>query len=230
MPSASKLTGTKRERTLDQILVSAQGILMEDGVASLGVRQITTQAGLVSATFYNYFRDIEALISELGDLLGATHAAAIMGLIDGEGDPAARFARITRQTLRVMALRPGFGRLMFDVGLYPEQLGGAMRLRLKRDIADGIERGLFKQGELDVIVSMVAGAIEGLGRDLHRGTVPASRIDTATATLLNHLGLTAVAATALGHEAIAFPPLPDLPMRWLALPPTLRAERYGNPP
>jgi hypothetical protein len=44
-------------------------------------------------------------------------------------------------------------------------------------------------------------------------------IDTATATLLHHLGLSAVAATALGDEAIEFPPLPAMPMRWLDLPP-----------
>ncbi len=219
MSTAPKRNGTKRERTLDQLLVSAQTILMEEGVASLGVRQIATHAGLVSATFYNYFLDMGALVSELGDLLGATHAEATAGLIVDQKDPSVRFARITRQTLRIIALRPEFGRLMFDVGLSVIRLSAALRVQLKDDIADGMERGLFKRADLEVTTSMVAGAIEGLGRDLHRGVLSASMIDTATATLLHHLGLSAAAATALGEEAIEFPPLPAMPMRWLDLSP-----------
>jgi AcrR family transcriptional regulator len=219
MSIARRRSGTKRERTLDQLLVSAQTILMEEGVASLGVRQIATHAGLVSASFYNYFLDMGALVSELGDLLGATHAAATASLVAQEKDPSVRFARITRQTLRIIALRPEFGRLMFDVGLSDIRLSAALRVQLKEDIAEGMERGIFKRADLEVTTSMVAGAIEGLGRDLHRGVLSASMIDTATATLLHHLGLSAVAATALGDEAIEFPPLPAMPMRWLDLPP-----------
>ena len=192
---------------------------MEEGVASLGVRQIATHAGLVSATFYNYFLDMGALVSELGDLLGATHAEATASLFANEKDPSVRFARITRQTLRIIALRPEFGRLMFDVGLSVIRLSAALRVQLKEDIAEGMERGIFKRADLEVTTSMVAGAIEGLGRDLHRGVLSASMIDTATASLLHHLGLSAAAATALGDEAIEFPPLPAMPMRWLDLPP-----------
>ena len=47
--------GSKRERTRDQLLVSAQSLLMEAGTAALGLRQITTHAGMVHASFYNYY-------------------------------------------------------------------------------------------------------------------------------------------------------------------------------
>ena len=55
------LSGTKRERTRDQLLVSAQSLLMHEGAGALGLRQITTHAGMVHASFYNYYPDVAAL-------------------------------------------------------------------------------------------------------------------------------------------------------------------------
>ncbi len=137
------LPGTKRARTRDQLLVSAQLLLMEQNAAALGLRRITDHAGLVHASFYNYYPDIATLIGDLGELLGATHAAAMAGLDTARLDVAARFALVTRQTLRMVAGQPGFGRLMFDVGLPIDSLSTELRLRLKLDIAEGVAGGLF---------------------------------------------------------------------------------------
>jgi AcrR family transcriptional regulator len=222
------LSGTKRARTRDQLLVSAQVLLGEHSAAGLGIRQITAHAGLVHASFYNYYPDIAALVGDLAELLGATHAAAMAGLVAGIDDPARRFARITRQSLRMVVLQPGFGRLMFDVGLPADRLGAELRLRLNLDIAEGAARGSFKVADAGLAASMVAGAISGVALDLHRGALPAARIDAATALLLGHLGLDAAAAQALGHEAIDFPPPPALPMRWLALPPVAAPDARNH--
>jgi len=224
MTSPPVRSGTKRERTRDHLLMSAQAILMDAGVAGLAMRQITTHAGLVSATFYNYFPDIGSLVAELGELLGATHAAAVADLNTEGDDPEVRFARITRHTMRILTLRPGFGRLLFDVGLPADRLSSDIRLSLKRDIADGMERGIFKRGDLDVTVSLVTGALYGLALDLHRGVLPACKIEAATASLLTHLGVCPAEALALSQEMIEFPTPPNLPMRWLALPPRPAAE------
>lgn len=215
---ADSLQGTKRERTRDQLLVSAQSLLMNEGAAALGLRQITTHAGMVHATFYNYYPDVAALIGDLGELLGATHAAAMARPGDDHDDPAARFARVTRQTLRIVAERPGFGRLMFDIGLPSDRLGAELRLRLKMDIEEGVAGGLFTVADVDLATSIVAGAITGLALDLHRGALGFNEIDPATAQLLTYLGLDAAEAERLAHAAFDFPPPPELPMRWLALP------------
>jgi hypothetical protein len=57
-----------------------------------------------------------------------------------------------------------------------------------------------------------------LALDLHRGILPAAKIDAATALLLSQLGLDLAEAERLAHEPIAFPQPPAMPMRWLALP------------
>jgi AcrR family transcriptional regulator len=219
---ASSLRGSKRARTRDQLLVAAQALLMTHTAAALGIRQITDQAGVVHATFYNYYQDVAALVADLGELLGASHAATMAGFNLDLADPARRFACITRQTLRMVATEPGFGRLIFDVGLPADSLVSELRLRLKLDLAEGLQIGRFDRSDLDLTVSIVSGAISGLALDLHRGVLPFATIEPATNRLLQWLGLDPTAAAALGHEAVEFPPPPALPLRWLALP-SLRA-------
>ena len=221
------LSGTKRERTRDQLLVSAQSLLMHEGAGALGLRQITTHAGMVHASFYNYYPDVAALLGDLGELLGATHAAAMAMPSEGVEDGAARFARITRQTLRIVAEQPDFGRMMFDIGLPSDRLATELRLRLKMDIEEGVAHGLFTVADVDLATSIVAGAITGLALDLHRGVLGFDKIDPATAQLLKYLGLDAAEAERLAHAAFDFPPPPQLPMRWLALP-TSPQSHTGN--
>jgi len=200
--------------------VAAQSLLMTQTAAALGIRQVTDQAGVVHATFYNYYPDIAALVADLGELLGASHTATIAGLTPDLADPALRFARITRQTLRMVATEPGLGRLIYDVGLPADSLVAELRLRLALDLAEGQELGRFSFADLDLTTSMVSGAISGLALDLHRGTLAITTIEPATARLLEWLGLDPETAAALGHEAVAFGSAPALPLRWLALPPT----------
>jgi hypothetical protein len=90
-----------------------------------------------------------------------------------------------------------------------------------------IARGQFTVADVDLATSMVAGAITGLALDLHRGALGFARIDPATALLLTHLGLDPVQAERLAHAAIDFPPPPQLPLRWLALPPA-KQPRSGE--
>ena len=216
--STIRLRGSKRARTRDQLLVAAQSLLMTQTAAALGIRQITDHAGVVHATFYNYYQDIAALIADLGELLGASHAATMAGLTPDLADPALRFMRITRQTLRMVATEPGLGRLIYDVGLPADGLVAELRLRLALDLAEGQELGRFAFADLDLTTSMVSGAISGLALDLHRGTLAIPAIEPATTRLLEWLGLDPAAAAALGQEAVAFGPAPALPLRWLALP------------
>ena len=221
------LSGTKRERTRDQLLVSAQSLLMHEGAGALGLRQITTHAGMVHASFYNYYPDVAALLGDLGELLGATHAAAMAMPSEGDEDAAARFARITRHTLRIVVEQADFGRMMFDIGLPSDRLATELRLRLKMDIEEGVAHGLFTVADVDLATSIVAGAITGLALDLHRGVLGFDKIDPATAQLLKYLGLDAAEAERLAHAAFDFPPPPQLPMRWLALP-TSPQSHTGN--
>lgn len=218
--------GAKGERTRDDLLVSTQILLQEYNAAELRIRQITDHAGLVHASFYNYYPDVSALITDLGELLGATHAAVMAQLVSATDSPSKRFAWITRETLRGVVKQPFFGRLMFDVGLPIDRLGGQLRQGMQVDIGEGVARGIFHVDDIEIAVSVMSGAVRGLSLDLHRGRLPESQIDAATAQLLVFLGIEEGEAVQLAFAPIDVLPSPELPMRWLALPPALISALY----
>lgn len=215
-PNAAR--GTKRERTRDDLLVSTQILLQEYNVAALRIRQITDHAGLVHASFYNYYPDVSALINDLGELLGVTHAVTMAQLVSADDSPSKRFAMITRATLGIVAQEPFLGRLMFDVGLPILRLGGYLRQSLRFDIEQGVARGDFDVNDIETAVSLMSGAIHGVALDVHLGVFPSAKIDTATERLLIGLGVEAAEAARLAFAPLTSLPSAELPMRWLALP------------
>lgn len=216
------LVSDKRARTRDQLLVAAQQLLEEHNAGALGIRQIAVKAGLVHGSFYNYYPDVPALIEDLSALLFASHAALVAGLRGGGDDVAATFARVTRQTLRLIPEGDGYGRLLFDAGLPVDRFVSGLRAAMGADIAVGVRRGVFTTDDLDVAISLVAGGILGAAVDLHRGALPTSAIEPVTARLLETLGLSATEARRLAFADIAFIAPPPLPLRWQDVPAPFR--------
>lgn len=209
--------GDKRARTRDQLLAAAQALLLEQSAASLGIRQITARAGVVHATFYNYYPTVEALIEDVAALMQASHGLLVARLREGTDDPAELFALTTRQTLRVIPTEPAYGRLLFDAGLPVDRFVSGLRATMQADVFDGIKRGVFHAEDRNIAVSMIAGGVLGLALDLHRRALPAKAIEAATAELLASLGLTAKRAQKLATADVAFISPPKLPLGWLAL-------------
>jgi AcrR family transcriptional regulator len=78
----------KRSRTVHSILGAAMQIVMEEGVAGLSMSALAQRAGMSRQTIYNYFPDVEAVLTglvEMGDA-GDTELARRM---EGEDDPRA---------------------------------------------------------------------------------------------------------------------------------------------
>lgn len=207
----------KRGRTRDQLLVAAQRLLLEHSAASLGIRQIAAEAGMVHGSFYNYYASIEALIGDLGDLFVMGHALVVGQLRATATDMADVFALTTRQTLRFVCDSPGYGRLLFDAGLPVDRFIGGLRTSLAADIARGMESGVFHLDNPDTGVSIVAGSILGITLDLHRRRLDRSVIDSATADLLVILGVPRAIAVQASTTQVDFLPPPPLPLRWQAL-------------
>lgn len=209
--------GDKRARTRDQLLAAAQALLLQQSAASLGIRQITAKAGVVHATFYNYYPTVEALIEDVANLIQASHGLLVARLREGIDDPAELFALTTRQTLRVIPAEPAYGRLLFDVGLPVDRFVSGLRATMQADVFDGIKRGVFQVSDRSIAVSMIAGGVLGLALDLHRRMLSAKAIEAATAELLVSLGVTPKRAQKLATADGEFISPPKLPLGWLAL-------------
>jgi len=169
---------------------------------------------LVHASFYNYYDSVESLLDDLANLVFVSHAAVVMRVRENVIDPVAVFAKATRQTLRLVTSSPGYGRLMFDVGLPVGPFHSGLRALIQPDVTAGVAMGVFNADDIDIASSVIAGALLGVSLDLHRRVLPAAAIEPATATMLEGLGVAAdVARRAAVAETIFLAP-PVLPLRW----------------
>jgi AcrR family transcriptional regulator len=207
----------KRGRTLDALLAALQTLLLERGADAFSISDISERAGVAQGTFYNYASSIDELVEELATLLSASLAFLGRLVPSSEIDPVAAFAFKTRRTLGISVRAPDYGRLLFDSGLPVDRLLADLRRDLEADIRIGAASGVFKTANPALSASMVAGCILGAGLDLHRGKLPKSAIEAATAEMLVMLGLQRTAAQQASAIRIRFETPAPLPLQWLAL-------------
>lgn len=122
---------TQRERLIDAIVELAG----HHGYQSLSIAQISSRAGVSSATFYEQFADREeCLLAAYKDVTERTLARMASSLQEGEWASAARPA--FTELLRTLTDDPDAGRVMFV-----ESLAGGPRLRAElRTVLDGMEQ------------------------------------------------------------------------------------------
>lgn len=209
--------GTKRQRTRDQLLVAAQQILLEEGAQGLALKEVAHRAGMVHATFYNYFDSIPALLDDLASLFLVTHGVAVRRWVGGIGDPALVFARTTHLSLGYFSRARGYGTVLFDSGLPVDRLAQGLRAPLRGDLDAGRAAGRFVIGAPDMMVGLITGAVIGLALDLHRGRLAQEATGSAVEGLLRLMGVPAEEAGVLARPAIDQPDPPELPLRWMAL-------------
>ena len=204
----------KRARTRDQLLAAAQQLLQDQTAGTLGIRQVTDRAGVVHATFYNYYPSIEALVEDLADLIFAAHAALVAPIRAVTSDPAELFSLITRQSLRCTPL---YGRLLFDAGLPIDRFLTRLRQAMRQDLVQGVETGRFERQDLDLALGMTNGAILGVALDIHRSHLTDAAIEPAVERLLRQLGVAAREARELATAEAAFLHPQPLPLGWITL-------------
>jgi AcrR family transcriptional regulator len=204
----------KRARTRDQLLTAAQQLLQDQTAGTLGIRQVTDRAGVVHATFYNYYPSIEALVEDLADLIFAAHVALVAPIRAVTSDPAELFSLITRQSLRCTPL---YGRLLFDAGLPIDRFLTRLRQAMRQDLVQGVETGRFERQDVDLALGMTNGAILGVALDIHRGHLPGAAIEPAVERLLRQLGVAAREARDLATAEAAFLQPQPLPLGWITL-------------
>lgn len=213
-PLRHATTPGKRSRTLDDILASAQRLLLTRSAASLSISRVAAEAGVVQGTFYNYFEDIDALLDEVGHVLLTRLTNHLARAANHCTTPAETFSAKTRQALRAFAQNPGLGRMLFDIGLPVDRFLRQLHHDIKADVTDGLKAGDFRAANADLLLSTVCGAISGLALDLHRKRLPTSLIDPATAELLRLLGVPAAKAKRISTAKMSFVGPIHLPLTW----------------
>ena len=207
-------TSTQQTNRLDRrkartraALIRAAQTLIAEGRTNVPILEITQAADVGMGSFYNHFETKEQLFE-----------AAVEAVMDGYGellddltadieDPAEVFACSFRLTGRLHRREPELSRVLLNNMLRLLSADNGLAPRARRDIAAAVEAGRFDVEDLDVAVTMAAGALLALGQLLH--DQPERDVeettDQVTEDLLRMLGVPRRQA-----QRICALPLPDI--------------------
>ncbi|HEX7537431.1 MAG TPA: TetR/AcrR family transcriptional regulator [Dermatophilaceae bacterium] len=195
----------RKARTRAALIRAAQTLIAE-GRTNVPVLEITQAADVGMGSFYNHFETkeqlfdaaVESVMDSYGQLLDALTADIV--------DPAEVFATSFRLAGRLHRREPEMSRVLLNnaLGLLSSDDGLAPRAR--RDIQAGVDAGHFKVDDIDLAVTMAAGALFCLGQLLYNqpGRDDAIAADHLAEDLLRVFGVPAKQA-----RRICTLPLPD---------------------
>ena len=196
----------RKARTRAALIRAAQTLIAE-GRTNVPILEITQAADVGMGSFYNHFETKEQLFE-----------AAVEDVMDGYGqllddltadieDPAEVFACSFRLTGRLHRREPELSRVLLNNVLRLLSADNGLAPRARRDIEAAVEAGRFDVEDLDVAVTMAAGALIALGQLLH--DQPERDVeettDRVTEDLLRMFGVPPATA-----QRICTLPLPDL--------------------
>jgi AcrR family transcriptional regulator len=156
----------RKARTRAALIRAAQTLIAE-GRTNVPILEITQAADVGMGSFYNHFETKEQLFD-----------AAVEAVMDGWGqllddltadieDPAEAFACSFRLTGRLQRREPELSRVFLNNVLRLLSADSGLAPRARRDITAAVEAGAFDVEDIDVAVTMTAGALLALGQLLH---------------------------------------------------------------
>lgn len=132
----------KRARTVDGILAAAMLIVTEEGVAALSMSTLAARAGLSRQTLYNYFPDVEAVLTGMARM-GEAGAIDLAGSMQAE--PEVRVALRSFVRAAVESVRMGHPSPVAITAALPVKLQKAMAAHeelAERTVIDLLRRGM----------------------------------------------------------------------------------------
>src|SRR5512139_1667573 len=157
----------RRKARTRAALIRAAQILIAEGRTNVPILEITQAADVGMGSFYNHFETKEQLFDAAIEAAMDAYGQLLDDLTAGIEDPAEVFACSFRLTGRLSRREPELSRVLLNNALRLLSAETGLAPRVRRDIAAAVEAGRFQVADLDVAVSMVAGALLGLGQLLH---------------------------------------------------------------
>ena len=196
----------RKARTRAALIRAAQTLIAE-GRTNVPILEITQAADVGMGSFYNHFESKELLYEAAYEAVLDAYGQQLDHVTAGIEDPAEVFASSFRLTGRLHRREPELSRVLLnniprllsaDDGLAP---------RARRDITAAVDAGRFDVADVDIAVTIAAGALLALGQLLHDqpDRDVEQTTDQMTEDLLRMFGLPRPQA-----HRICTKPLPDL--------------------
>ena len=196
----------RKARTRAALIRAAQTLIAE-GRTHVPILEITQAADVGMGSFYNHFETKEQLFEAAVEDVMDAYGELLDRVTRQIEDPAEVFAASFRLTGRLHRREPELSKVLLTNALQLLSAPNGLAPRARRDIEAGAAAGRFDITDLDVAVTMAAGALIALGQLLH--DQPDRDVDETTdrvtEDLLRMLGLSRRQA-----QRIVSLPLPDL--------------------
>ena len=210
MTSAATQPGNRIDRRKARTraaLIGAAQTLIAEGRTNVPILEITQAADVGMGSFYNHFETKEELFDAAVESVMDAYGQLLDRLTGSIEDPAEVFATSFRLTGRLHRREPELSLVLLNNALRLLSAPNGLAPRARRDIEAAAKAGRFDVTDLDVGVTMAAGALIALGQLLHDQPdrdVDATT-DQVTGDLLRMFGLSAREA-----QQICALPLPEV--------------------
>jgi AcrR family transcriptional regulator len=153
----------RKARTRAALIRAAQTLIAEDRT-NVPILEITQAADVGMGSFYNHFETKEQLFDAAVESVMDAYGQLLDRLTAAVKDPAEVFACSFRLTGRLNRREPELSRVLLNNALRLLSADNGLAPRARRDIAAAVESGRFDVADLDVAVTMAAGALLALGQ------------------------------------------------------------------
>ena len=198
----------KRVRTRSAILQAARACYASPTVASVTVAVVMQAAGLAKGTFYVHFQDLAALEAELAGALIEELDQRLQRARLAADHPLMRVATAVTILLRDLVGVPTRARLMARFIAAVPDVGHAVQVHLREDLAEARSAGLLALGSVDLGARLVTALCELAAREFGQERVDEKAIPDIVRAILRAIGCApreaAVRADQAARHADAF--------------------------
>ncbi|RNM11673.1 TetR/AcrR family transcriptional regulator [Nocardioides pocheonensis] len=195
----------RKARTRAALIRAAQTLIAE-GRTHVPILEITQAADVGMGSFYNHFETKEQLFEAALESVLDSYGQLLDRVTAEIEDPAEVFATSFRLAGRLHRREPDLSRVLLNNATRLLSAEDGLAPRARRDIQAGVDAGRFQVEDVDLAVTMAAGALLCLGQLLHDQP---ERDDAAAADRLAENLLRMFGVPARQAHRICRLPLPD---------------------
>lgn len=208
-PQQANRLDRRKSRTRAALIRAAQTLIAE-GRTNVPILELTEAADVGMGSFYNHFETKEQLFEAAVEAVMDGYGQLLDALTAGIEDPAEVFACSFRLTGLLYRREPELSRVLLNNVLRLLSADNGLAPRARRDIAAAVDAGRFDVDDLDIAVTMAAGALLALGQLLH--DQPERDVEETTNRVTREL-LRMFGMSRRQAQRICSLPLPDIDAR-----------------
>ncbi|HTR15923.1 MAG TPA: TetR family transcriptional regulator [Acetobacteraceae bacterium] len=197
----AEIGSAKRARTRAALLEAARECYAATSSGSVTVDAVMQAAGLAKGTFYVHFKDLAELEAELGAALVEEIDERLQPARLATRDPLTRLATAMTIMLRDLAAQPARARIAAHAAAYIPDVGQAVHLRLREDLAAAQVAGRLMLPSNDLAARIVSAIFVQAAKDLGRSRIDAKAIPDIVRTILRAIGCAPADAAARTDQA-----------------------------